>query len=130
MTGEEWFVDGHILDGHNPLLALDLNHPVDQQKGKAVRQDVENVDDVQRCLYRRRRCGRWVSSVGHFLSSASDRYWLGAKIILYRDSAAEYCENTRMKKILKKAATIAAPVRTRRSRQSTALLYGAEGSHH
>ena len=91
VSGKEGLVDGHILDGHDPLLALDLDHAVDQQKGKAVRQDVENIDDVQRGLYRRRGCGRWVSGVGHFLSSGS--FSSGAKIILYRDSATEYCEN-------------------------------------
>ncbi len=88
VPGKEWFVDGHILDGHDPLLALDLNHAVDQQKGKSVRQNVENIDDVQRGLYRRRGCGRWVSGVGHFLSSGSYRCSLGAKIILYRDSTS------------------------------------------
>ena len=71
VPGEEGFVDGHILDGHDPLLALDLDYAVDQQEGKPVWQDVENVDNVQRGLYRRRRCGRRVSGVGHFLSSGS-----------------------------------------------------------
>ena len=102
VSGKEGLVDGHILDGHDPLLALDLNDAVDQQKGKPVGQNAENIDDVQRGLYRRRSCGRRVGGVGHFLSSGSYRYWLGAKIILYRDSAAEYCENRHMKKVLKK----------------------------
>ncbi len=67
VSGKERFVDGYILDGHNPLLALDLNHTVDQQKGKTVGQDAEDVDDVQRCLVRRRGRGCRVSGVGHFL---------------------------------------------------------------
>ena len=58
VPGKERLVDGHILDGHDPLLALDLNDAVDQQEGKAVGQNMENVDDVQRGLYRRRGCGR------------------------------------------------------------------------
>jgi hypothetical protein len=86
VPGEEGLVNRYILDRHDTLLALDLNHAVNQQEGKAVGQDTENIDNVQRGVYRRRRCGRWVSGVGHFLSSGSYR---GAKIILYRDSATE-----------------------------------------
>src|SRR5580704_11723629 len=69
------------------MLALDLNHTVDQEERKSVGQNVENINDVQRGLCRRRGCGRWVSGVGHFLSSGS--CCQEAKIILYRDSAAE-----------------------------------------
>ena len=43
-------VDGDILDGHDALLALDFDYAVDQKKGKAVRQNIKNVDDVQRGL--------------------------------------------------------------------------------
>jgi hypothetical protein len=71
--GKKRLVDGYILERHDALLALNLDHSVDEQKRKAVRQDLENIDDVERGLYRRRGCGRWMSGVGHFLSSGSSR---------------------------------------------------------
>src|SRR5437868_336865 len=67
MSGKEGLIDGDVLDGHNALLALYLNHTIDQQKGKPMRQNAENIDDIQRGLARRRRRGHRVSGIGHFV---------------------------------------------------------------
>src|ERR1700731_4380840 len=48
MPGEEWFIDGHILDGHNFLFALDLQYPVNQQERVAMRQDGLDLIDIHR----------------------------------------------------------------------------------
>ncbi len=66
VPGKKGLVDGHVLDGHDPLLALDLDHAIDQQEGKPMGQDTENIDNVQRGLYRRRGRGRGLSGIGHF----------------------------------------------------------------
>ena len=50
VSGKEWLVDGDVLQSHDPLLALDFDYAVDQQKRKPVRQNTENIDDVQRRL--------------------------------------------------------------------------------
>ncbi len=54
MPGKERLVNGDILDGHDSLLALEVNHTVDQQEWEPVRQDAKNIVDVQRSLSRRR----------------------------------------------------------------------------
>ena len=66
VTGEEWFIDGHIFDGHNARFAREINYSVNQQKRETVRQDAQDVINVQRGL----ACGGWglgdrMSSVGH-----------------------------------------------------------------
>jgi len=60
------------------------------KKGKRVRQDVENVGRCPAWFLPAPELRRWVSGVGHWVLV---RLWSsGAEIILYRDSATEYCE--------------------------------------
>ncbi len=44
---EERLVDGHILDGHQALAALELDHSVDQQKRVTVRKEIQDFLDVK-----------------------------------------------------------------------------------
>ena len=46
MARKEWLIDSHILNGHNPLLALQLHHPINQQKRVAMRQNRLDLVDV------------------------------------------------------------------------------------
>jgi len=50
MSIEERFVDGDILDGHYALFALQLQHAVNEQKGITVRQNLQDVVNVERRL--------------------------------------------------------------------------------
>ena len=74
MPSKERLIDGDVLNGDDALLACDVNHTIDHQKRKAVRQDAKNVIDVQRSFGW--SFGRRVS-IAHWVTS-------GAKIILYR----------------------------------------------
>ena len=65
MSGKEGLINGDVLDGHNALLTLHLDHTIDQQKGKPMWQDAENINDVQRGFVRRWSHGHRVSRVGH-----------------------------------------------------------------
>src|SRR2546426_8674307 len=65
MPGKERLVDSDILDGHDPLLALEIDHTVDQQEWEPVRQDAKNIVDVQRSLSRRRSLDGRVSRLAH-----------------------------------------------------------------
>jgi hypothetical protein len=48
VTLEKGFVDGHILDGHQPSGGLELDNPVDQQKGVTVWKETQDLLDVER----------------------------------------------------------------------------------
>ena len=48
MPLEEWFVDGDILDRRAALLAVEIDHLVNQQKGIAVRQQLHDACDIRR----------------------------------------------------------------------------------
>ena len=58
---KEWFVDRDVLDRHDPLFALELEHAVNQQKRIPVRQNLQNVVDVEPGL---RSCPDEVSGTG------------------------------------------------------------------
>jgi hypothetical protein len=54
--------DGHVLERDNALHPHQFDHPVDQEKGKAMRQDLENVANFHAGfhglgLVRNRVCG-------------------------------------------------------------------------
>jgi hypothetical protein len=46
MADEEGLVNRDILDRHNPLFALKVDHPVDEQHRIAMRKNPHNVIDV------------------------------------------------------------------------------------
>src|ERR1700693_5524925 len=52
VSHKKGFVDGDILDGNNALPALQIQHAIDQEKGIAVRQDLQNLVDVEPGLRR------------------------------------------------------------------------------
>jgi hypothetical protein len=56
---EERFVDGDVLDGHDPLGALELDDAVDQQKRIAVGQKFHDLPNVQCLIFRRHSRLRW-----------------------------------------------------------------------
>ena len=47
MSAEKLLVDRHVLDGDDAFFALQLEHAVDQQERIAVRQDLQDVVDVE-----------------------------------------------------------------------------------
>jgi hypothetical protein len=48
MSLEKRLVERHVLDGHQPLGGLILHHPVDQQKWVPVRQQIQDLLDIER----------------------------------------------------------------------------------
>src|ERR1700722_18860741 len=40
-------VKGHVLDGDDPVLPLQIEHAIDQQKRIAMRQNLQNVVDIE-----------------------------------------------------------------------------------
>lgn len=83
VPGEERLVDGYVFDGHNPLLAIEVDDTVDQQKRKTVRQKTLDVIDVERNFGRDGTVGGSMNSIGHsFLVTTNSERWR-AKIILY-----------------------------------------------
>src|SRR5215469_5271648 len=56
VAGELRLVGGDVFDGDDALLALHLDHAVDEQEGVAVREDGHDFDDVHRVVRRRRMC--------------------------------------------------------------------------
>src|SRR5258706_4740629 len=48
VTLEEGFVEGDVLDRDQILVRLARDHPIHQQKGKAVRQHRDDAGDVER----------------------------------------------------------------------------------
>lgn len=63
MTGKKWLVDSDVLDRHDALLARKVDNPIDQQEGKAVREDLAYLVNVER--YLRGSFGYGLSSFGH-----------------------------------------------------------------
>src|SRR6202140_274740 len=55
VSHKKWFVDGDILDSNNALPALQIQHTIDQEKGIAVRQNLQNLVDIEPGLRRIRR---------------------------------------------------------------------------
>ena len=51
----KWLIDRNVLDRHNSLLALEINYTVNQQKRIAMRQNLENVVNIQPNVLRPRR---------------------------------------------------------------------------
>ena len=47
MSHKELFVDGDILDGHDSLLALQFEYAINEQQGIAMRQNFQQVVDVE-----------------------------------------------------------------------------------
>ena len=52
MAGKKRFIDGYVLQSDDALLAGEVNNPVNQQKREAMRQDAQDVVDVQRSFGR------------------------------------------------------------------------------
>src|SRR5262249_60300954 len=85
MAAKEGLVDAHVLERDDLLLALNLQHPVDQQKRISVRENGLDLIDVQRagpraalcCFSRTRICGAFV----HSLKRAFFRSFSEARII-------------------------------------------------
>ena len=59
------FVDGDILDGDDALSALQIKHAIDQQERIAVRQNLQNLVDVEPGLRRVRRRFRYRDALIH-----------------------------------------------------------------
>lgn len=51
MAHEIWLVEGHILDGQNALIALELKHTIHQQKRVAVGQLLENCVNIHHRVF-------------------------------------------------------------------------------
>ena len=67
VSGKEMLVDGDILDSHNPLLAGQFHDPVNQQKWVTMRQDLENVMNVEgRARGWSAKCGLSIFRHNHF----------------------------------------------------------------
>ena len=52
VSGKERFIDGDIFDRDDALPARKVNHAVDQQERKTVREDALDIIDIQRSLGR------------------------------------------------------------------------------
>jgi glutamate carboxypeptidase len=74
MTRKKRLIDGDILNGHNPLPALQVEHAVDQQERKSMRQNLADVVDVEGRLGWRGRLGCALSDVSHSFVIKSDDY--------------------------------------------------------
>src|SRR5271155_3313034 len=64
---EELLVDRNVLDGHNSLPAIEIDHAVNEQEWKTMWKDSLDLTDVQRDLGRG-SLGRGLSSVRHSVS--------------------------------------------------------------
>lgn len=51
MSLKERFVDRHVLDTDDAIRRIHFHDSVDEQQRVAVRQDLENLLDVQGCLF-------------------------------------------------------------------------------
>jgi len=73
VSGKERFIDGDIFDRDDALPARKVNHAVDQQERKTVREDALDIVDVQRSLGRRGGFGCRLNSVSHSVSRQRKR---------------------------------------------------------
>src|SRR5215471_3179132 len=73
VADEVRLVDADVLDRHNTFRAHDLGHSIDQQKWIAMRQDLENLVNVESCRLHG-FSGRNFSSVAHGLSGETHDY--------------------------------------------------------
>ena len=73
MSGKERFIDGDIFDRDDALPARKVNHAVDQQERKTMREDALDIVDVQRSLGRRGGFGCGLNSVSHSISRQRKR---------------------------------------------------------
>jgi hypothetical protein len=48
MTGKKRLIEGHVLQGHEIIVALKVQYSVDQQKRVTVRQMTEHLMDIHR----------------------------------------------------------------------------------
>jgi len=67
VSSEELLVDRNVLDGHNSLPAIKIDHAVNEQEWKTMWKDSLDLSDVQRDLGRG-GLGRGLSSFGHSVS--------------------------------------------------------------
>jgi len=73
VSGKERFIDGDIFDRDDALAARKVNHAVDQQERKTMREDALDIVDVQRSLGRRGGFGCGLSNVCHSVSRQPKR---------------------------------------------------------
>ena len=76
MSSKKGFVDGDVLERHNALLPGQINNPVNQQKREAMRQDAENVLNIQVNMFLCRDFSYGWGGVGHSGFIRRDDYTL------------------------------------------------------
>lgn len=75
VPGEKWLINGDIFNRHNALHAHEVDHTINQQKRIAMRQNSQNIVNIQLALLGGWRFSQRLRRVGHVSS--------GLKIILY-----------------------------------------------
>ena len=58
VSDKKRFIDGYVLDRDDALFALQFDHAIDQQQRIAMRQNLQNIVNVQSALHRARRSFR------------------------------------------------------------------------
>lgn len=72
MPGKKWLVHGDILNGDNALLTDEVDHAVDQQERITVRQDSQDVLDIEMYMLGRR--------LSHSLGGVAHACWLERRL--------------------------------------------------